>query len=401
MGSLRGEKPAGQRGSEGGRDEPEVRTTEMSLADYFRVIWKRRRFILIVSVLPSLITGLVIHVWPRKYRVTYTYDIRLDEKGYKMLLDKFYSEENLARLNSRLKEEEHGWYARELARASRKNELKKVIGFRVSPRYFEVLNTAKRINVGEVEEIQQVRGTLLTMTITGRPQKDMERICSIVRDDFEWVVPMYSVQHQLRRTIAQMKGAMGNIEERKYGLKLELERKKETSRKLKELKPEDSEKIPGGIVLQFDNVGEDGKYLPVAYQIQVSEANIVRLEETIRADEENYAYYKGLLGLNETVLGEIRGSTSSYYTVKEFHSFLGGIADGQQAEELKDYLNAYIKSIENMMSEYVPIVEKPNMYPVAKYVAKKTMIVFLALLAATTFAAFLFEGIKGKAPEGP
>ncbi|MHC4632910.1 MAG: hypothetical protein ACYS9C_16815 [Planctomycetota bacterium] len=79
---------------------------EINLADYFSVLWKRKYLIVLGSVLPALVVGLVIFLGPRSYKVTYTYDIELDEKSYKMLLDRFYSAENLDRLTSKLREKD-------------------------------------------------------------------------------------------------------------------------------------------------------------------------------------------------------------------------------------------------------------------------------------------------------
>jgi len=167
---------------------------------------------------------------------------------------------------------------------------------------------------------------------------------------------------------------------------------------LKNLKPVEPNRIPSGIVLQFGNIGENTEYLPLAYQIQVTDANIIDLEESIRANHRMYDHYKGLLSVNERLFEQIRDKAASHYTIQEFHTFLTNIASDYEDEELIGYLNAYIKKIENTISTNIPIVEEPRLCLIPKSSVNKTVIVFAVLLMITTFAAFLLEGIqKGQA----
>ncbi|MHC4175546.1 MAG: hypothetical protein ACYTBX_04165, partial [Planctomycetota bacterium] len=294
-------------------------------------------------------------------KVTYTYDIELDEKSYKMLLDRFYSAENLDRLTSKLRENGFDRYAQQMSKAN--------IQLEISDAPF-------------------------TMTIVGSPAKDMQRISSIVRDNFEKVIPVYSVKKELGIAIAKFKSEMADIEENKFSLELKLERKKAILTKLKDLVSSDSSKIPGSIVLHFDNVGENSEYLPLAYQAQATDANIINLEEIVRTNHKMYDYYKGLLSLNERLFEQVRDKASSHYTIQEFHALLTNIASEYEDEELIGYLNAYIKKIENTISTNIPIVEEPKLLLIPKGSVNKSVIVLAVLLMIITFAAFLLEGIE-------
>jgi hypothetical protein len=357
---------------------------EINLIGYFRVLWKRKYFVVLGSVLPALVVGLVIFFGSRSYKMTYVYGIEADEKGCKTLPGPFYSAENLGKLTSKLKENGLDKYAQEIGEAN--------IQLEISPSYFESY-TAKTTNIKNLQEIQQVKGTLLTMTIVGKPKKDMQRISSIVRDNFEKVLPIYNVKQKLNSAIVEFKARMADIEENRFSLELELGRKKAILAKLKNLKPADSNRIPSGIVLQFDNVAENSEYLPLAYQIQATDANIIDLEESIRANQKKYDYYKGLLSLNERLFGHVRNKISSYYTIQEFHAFLTNIVSDCEDKELIDYLNAYIKKIENAISTNIAVVEEPRICLIPKGTINKTVIVFVMLLMITTLGAFLLEGI--------
>jgi len=339
---------------------------EINLIDFLRVLWKRKYFIVLGSFLPALLVGLILYFSPRDYTVTYTYDTELDENYRKILLDRFYSEENLDKLTAKLRENGFDKYSQEMSKAN----------------------------------IQlDVSDTLLTITVVGISQKDMQRISSIVRDNFENVLPIYSVKKELSNTIAELKSKMADIEENRHSLELDLERNRSILAKLRNLTPEEPNKIPEGIILHFENVSENSKYLPLASQIQAMETNIIIIEETIKADQEKYNYYRDLLSLNEKLFDEIKNKTSSYYDIREYHSFLTAILGDYEGKELMYYLNAYIKRIEKAMFVNTPIVEKPRIYPVPKGSLKKTGVVFVALLMIATFLAFLLEADqKSKAP---
>lgn len=366
---------------------------EINLIDYFRVLWKRKRLLLWGSVLPTFVVGLIIFLWPRYYKTTYLYNTGLDEKNYKILLDQFYCAENLEKIINRLNENGLGKYAQQVAGAGGIQDLKKFINLEVSPSFFEAAGSSGT-DIEKLQKIQQARGTLLSMTIEGKPQKDMYPTASVVRDDFEKVIPIYSVKDELSNNIEALKTNMAKIEEDRFGIGLELERKKATLEKLKNLKSGDSGNIQSNIVLQFNDVNASSAYLPLAYQIQAVNSQIINLEESVKANEERYNYCKGLLTVNERLFDEVKSKIPLYYRIQEFHSFLDNIVKDYKDKELIDYLNAYIKSIENKMANTVPLIEKPKIYPVTKGTAKKSGIVFVIALMLSVFTAFLLEGLK-------
>ena len=157
----------------------------------------------------------------------------------------------------------------------------------------------------------------------------------------------------------------------------------------------DLDKLPSGIVLQFDSVG-DSTMLPLPYQIQAEETQIINLEEQIRANKENYEYNAALLNLNEKLFSYVKKAMPSYCTIEQFHSFLvNTLAEYNESNQpLQDYLKGYIKRIENRIADVTPLVEKPKVYPIAKGTIKKSAAVFAMALMLAIFMAFLLEGLK-------
>ncbi|UCF15535.1 MAG: hypothetical protein JSW59_19225 [Phycisphaerales bacterium] len=366
---------------------------EIDLIDYFRVLWKRKYFIVLGSALPALLVGLNLFLSPGKYKLTYLYNIGLTEKSYKTLLDRFYSAENFAKLTAKLRENEIDGRSQRMIPVD--------VQLEASPSNFRAdaartTNTTNRTtNIANLQKIKEVESTSLAMTILGRSHKDVEKMSSIVRDNFEKILPIYDAKEELNIAIVDSKTKMADIEENKFSLELELQKKRAISAKLRNLEPADSNKIPSGIVLQFDNVGQNSEYLPLAYQIQATDANIVSIEETIRENEQKCDYYERLVSLNERLVGEIENRASSYYTVQQFHSWLTDIVGDYEDKELADYLNAYIKKLENVISTNTPVVEKPSVNSIPKAsVKKRSTMVFVLFLIMTTFAAFLLEAVQ-------
>ncbi|HUT28428.1 MAG TPA: hypothetical protein VMX13_01450 [Sedimentisphaerales bacterium] len=418
--------PAGS-GEEGGFEE------EINLADYFRVLWKRKLVIILGSILPALSVGLVLLVWPSRFEVTYVYDVRdrgvydapqvdsseskedeggdfgkgaisdvakwnLDQRNYNMLLDRFYSGKNVAVIVENLRAKGLDGYAARWSSASTKEALAKLVDFEVLPAYVDA-SQAKITDPGKLEQLRRLEAQLLKMTITGRPKSDMPAIVSVIRENFEKVVPVRAAARAVSETIGVYKAKMGGIEENRFGSELALRTNESILAKLKAVETASKDEGPSDVVLQF-NVGSKSEYLPLEYQIQAVQSKIVELEEKLKADEEKYSYYEDLLTLNEKLLAWLTSETSVCHTIQEFHSLLQGLADKCEAKELKDYMSSYAKQIENRMSAGVPVTEEPKVYPVPKGTAKKSAIVLLVCLMISVFAAFLIEGLQKSGPAG-
>jgi len=380
----------------GVREKGDIYEDEINLMDYFLVLWKRKWFVFFASVLPALLVALAIFLGPRDYKISYTYNVRLDEKAFKTLEDTFYSTENLEKLIEKLQEDGFEKYAEQLAETKPANNLKEFVSFEISPRYFEAIEPSKAKDWEDFEKLQQVRGTLLEMQIVSQSREDIRAIASVCRENFEQVIPLYSEKEQLNSKIISLKENMADIESSRYTLNLQLERKIATLGKLKESSPEDLEKMPTDLVLQFNNVGSSSTYLPLPYQVQAAETQIINFEEQVRANKENYDYSADLFKLNETLLSYVTEVIPSHSTLEQFHSFLTKTLTkyDQSNQHLLDYLRAYIKRIENKIASVIPLVERPNVYPTAKGTVKKSAIVFMIALMLSVFAAFLLEGLK-------
>jgi hypothetical protein len=238
-----------------------------------------------------------------------------------------------------------------------------------------------------------MKALLLNVTITGRPAEDMYKISPVIRDNIENAMLLYIAQEQLATLVREYNNTLADIERDKFSLGIALKNNNGILAGLKSVNIEIQDNKQGNVVLQFD-IGSQKEYLPLSYQIQTAESKKIELEESIKANEEKYKYYKDLLDLNNRIITELSSKLSSDYSAEQFKLFLAGLVAGYEKPQLKDYLNSYIKKIENRMSASKPIAEKPKVYPIAKGTAKKSGIVFVVAFMVSVFAAFLLEGLK-------
>ena len=419
-----------------GSSQEEHFEEEINIADYLRVLWRRKFAIIVGSVLPAVLVGAVVFLWPGKYRVTYVYDVRnhevydetpretdeagdkdeqgpternlmkrqmdriagwnLDEKNYHVLLDRFYSEENIARIAGELRAKGLTSSAALLSKATDRKDLEKFVAFEALPPYLDA-SKAKVTDPETLQLLRQMEANLLRMTITARPKSAIPEIASAVRDNLENVVSVYAVAEAVRDATRSYKMRMAGIEEERFTLELLIKTNKSMLEKLSLTEAVASGRKDSNVILQLD-VGDKTEYLPREYQIQAIESRIVEVQETLNADEERHRYYGELLALNDKILAELTRRRSSAYTIQQFHSFVEGLAGACESRELKDYLNSYIRKIENRISAGTPVTQQPRVYPVAKGTLKKSTVTFLVCLIISVFAAFLMEGLaKSKA----
>ena len=76
MTDLQNDESGSQQLPATGKESADIYEDEINLADYLLVLWKRKYLILLGSVLPALIVGLILFFSPRNYKVTYVYDVK-------------------------------------------------------------------------------------------------------------------------------------------------------------------------------------------------------------------------------------------------------------------------------------------------------------------------------------
>jgi hypothetical protein len=375
---------------------------EINLIDYVMVLWKYKHLILAGSVLPALLVGIIFFFWPTDYNVTFIYDVsntgsrdiadwNLNQTNYDLLVNQFYGEKNIDQIIKKLQEGGLDEYAQVLNSAKISKDLPRYISFEVLPPYPD-LSRVQITSTVQLEEIRKLQAISLKMTITARPAESILKISSIIRENFEQAVPTYLIEKELNVAASGLKAEMADIEKNKFYLDLALQTKKLTLEKLKSLKIEPSDRT-GVTVIQF-NISDKSEFLPMEYQIQAKEYQIAEDEEKIKFNEAKHNYNKNMLEFNGKLSAELQKNGTSFYTIRQFHTFLVGLSNSYESSEVKDYLSYLIKRFENRISDGGPVADRPLIYAVSKGTAKKSAVVFMASLMVSVFAAFLCEGIK-------
>jgi len=378
-----------------------IREDEIDLLDYFKVLCKRKRLILIGTVVPTVIVGLAVMLSPRRFKASYTYNVEnrtnsvvsnwsLDEKNYRLLLVRFYSDENAAGIAAKLRE--RGLKQQADAVDSGTKTLVRAVEFEVFPPYIKP-SRATIDNAEKLDSIYQSKAQLLSVTIAVATPKNIAPFTAAIRDNFENVMPLYDIQDHLENTVIQLRAENAGLEKNRFDTALAVKNNRSVLSRLKNLKTELPQRPAENVVLQLD-IGEKPEYLPMEYQVQAVELKITGLEGELEADAEKHNFNMELLALNKKLLDHVKKQMSSYYTIQEFHSFLVNLADSYNRDDLKSYLNSYATTIDSRIMASAPVTERPEVHPVARDTVKKVAVVFAILLMISIFAAFLLEGIQ-------
>jgi hypothetical protein len=372
---------------------------EIDLMDYCKVLWKRRYFLSLIAIGPALIVGIILFFSPSSYKMTYIYDAKeglqeeaggrnLNKKNYDILLNRFYSEENLEKLSGKMRKDGLKQYAAQLNHPVQSRVLVKYEA--IPP--FPDLSTLNVTDPEHLNKIRNMTASLLDVTIVGKSMQDLYKLSSVIRDNIENTLLLFMIQEQLSTSIRDSNTNLANIESNRFALELVLKSNNEILTGLKNINAVSNNK-QSDVMLQF-NMGEQHQYLPLSFQIHAAESKKVELEESIKITEKNYQYYKDILGLNTKILAELSAQLVSDYTAEQFKSFLIALEAGQTTQHLKDYLNSYIRKIENRIAASKPVTEKPEISPVAKGTVKKSGVVFAIAFIISLFSAFLKEGFE-------
>ncbi len=358
---------------------------EPALGRCVRLLWKRRALLGAGSLVPALLVGVLLSLWPRKYSATFVYERPLTESEYSVLLRRFYSQENLDKIIGRLREKGLSEYAGKLL-APTERAFERLIRFEVAPMYPKRLQTT---DPATSERISAFQAQLLLIRIVGNSREDVSGVAAVVTGNVESILPMYEIRKAIKDSIQRFKTRAAEIADSQFNLILDLQREKAKLEKLKEL--DDDSSGAEGVILQFTDVQSSQEFLPLSYQVRAVRSKIIDLEETLAADRERYDYYLHVLDLNNRLLARIKESLLTYYTVEQFLDFLGEELLACKDERVCDYLKAYIRETQNMILINTRAGEKPVVYPVPKYIVKSSGLTLIVCLMVAGLAAVWLE----------
>jgi len=370
-----------------------VQDDGLDLVDCCLVLMRRKWLILVGSLVPALIIGAVLFVQPGEYRASYTYRMALSETDVMVLEHTLYSADNIARLVDALSKHKLDAKVMEAALALLDKEPSEVISFKISPSFADV----KTRNFEELQHMRSAQGSLLTLHIQSSSTA-LEHVATIGRTNFEQAIHVTRQKEELVRKIVALRNNLANIEETRYLLSLQLQRKLSGLDKLRKAKLEASGKAAGDVILQFNIGSGESDYLPLSYQVQAAQTQIIHLEEEIQTNIEKYAYYGDLLSVNETLLERLTKASEQSFAMGRFHASLIEELAGytEEMQHVRDSLAAYVKHIENEMAAVVPVVDKPAVHAVARRMVIRTGLVFAIACLLSIFAAFMGEGLRRK-----
>ena len=318
---------------------------------YLCLLWKHKLLIAAVSVIPAAVVAVTLLLWPRKYAATFVYERPLAESQHSVLLQRFYSQENLDKIINRLREQRLAGYAGRLDEARVRQSFDKLVRFEVSPMYPRRLQTTDPAMSAQISAFQ---ARLLLFRVLGDSEQEVLKAGAIMTANIESVLPIYDVRNDLKDSIQRYRVLAAQIEENRFTLTLDLQKEQARLEKLKGIGGTGSDEARDGIVLQFSDVKNSNEFLPLSYQIRAVQSRIIDLEETVAGDKKKYDFYLQVLDLNDRLLSRIEESLLTDYTVRQFVDFLGEQLSTCKDEALSDHLKSYIRKTENLIQVNTP-----------------------------------------------
>ena len=369
---------------------------------YACLLWKHKLLIAMVSMVPTAVVALALSLWPRKYTATLVYERPLAESRYSVLLQRFYSQENLDKIADRLREQGLTDYAQRLDKARVRQSFGRLVRFEVSPMYPRRLQTTDPATSTQISAFQ---ARLLFVQVFGDSEPGVRKFATMVTANIESVLPIYEIRNDLKESIQKYRLLAAEIEDTRFALTLDLEKERKKLEKLKAIDAAPSEAVPDSIVLQFNDVQNSREFLPLSYQVRAVQSRIIDLQETLANNARKYAFYLQVLDLDDRLLSRIEESVLTYCTAGQFMDFLTQQLQACEEDALSDYLKSTLRKTENLMLVNTRAGEKPVVYPMRKGVVRNSGLAFVVSLMVALFAAVLAEsrlrqGSSQPAPSG-
>jgi len=391
---------------------------EPGILRYLRLLWEHRWLILGGSLLPALLVGVILSLWPRRYAATFVYERPLAESEYNVLQRRFYSQENLDKIAVRLQEQGLTNYVQKLEQVRTQQSFERLIRFEVAPMYPRRLQTTDPCTS---EKISAFKARLLSIKVVGDSEEEVAGVSAVVTGNFESILPLYDVRNHLRESLQRLRDDAAKIEVDRFTFSLGLQKEKAKLEKLKALQEAPGEAASGNVTLQFnvettpslpfprvravtprtgdlqELLGNNAEkysfygFLPLSYQIRAVQSKIIDVQETLTNDTEKYNFYLQVLDLDNRLLAKIEESLLTYYTAQQYLGFLGEQLLACKDQAVADHLKSYIRKTENLVQVNTRAGEKPVVYPMPKGVVKNSALTFILLLMVAMFVSVLLE----------
>jgi hypothetical protein len=384
---------------------------------YLRLLWGHRWLVFGGSLLPALLVGVILFLWPQRYAATFVYERPLAEREYNVLQQRFYSQENLDKIAACLRERRLTNYAQRLGRARTQQSFERLIRFEVAPMYPRRLQTTDPCTS---EKISAFRAKLLSIKVVGDSEEEVAGVAAVVTGNFENVLPLYDVRNHLQESLQKLRDEAAKIEGDRFTLSLDLQKEKAKLEKFQALQDAPGEAASGNFTLQLnvetapplfpvvrvatpkgtdlqELLGRGAEkadvygFLPLSYQIRAAQVKIIDVQETLTNDTEKYNFYLQVLDLDARLLAKLEESLLTYYTAQQYLGFLGEQLLACKDQAVADHLKSYLRQTENLVQVNTRAGEKPVVYPVPKGVVRNSALTFILFVMVAMFGSVVLE----------
>ena len=369
----------------------------MDFLRLYEILWRKRVFLFLFCVMPSLVFGCYIYFSPRAYRAQLHYPVILTGTDLQKLLGRFYSGENMQRLVDNMQAAGLSEIPEELADAESVADLREIIDVEVMPDYIDFANrknlklSLQRSWAENIEKIEQLTAQLVAIRIEGSPKRELVESVHWIRRNLELELPLYDLMDGTRKRITKLNRELAAIEEARDSNRLALTRSLEILAGLEVHGAKaGNEGVRPEVQLSLKDIENESPYLPLSLQIQSYQSEVTRLEAFMADGERQHAFKTRLRDLFGRFYEELSTHIDkSDYSLDNYRDFLAGQAVSLTSEEERNLLAAHARLVENMALERTPLTSGEQVQPMARGTITKTALLFTGLLIVGIFLCCL------------
>ncbi|MHC4984805.1 MAG: hypothetical protein ACYTFO_01485 [Planctomycetota bacterium] len=363
---------------------PRVATFGLGL---FHRLWRWKWFILVGTVLPTLIAGKLFFAELRTQSVTYSFSVQQDQQDYRVLKERFFSQENIRRLAGAFEAEGLDDLAATLTTGGRRR-LEFLVRFQAFPMFFEKEFVPAPGRLDDIDNLRDLRSALLEVRVTAFPTEPLVQIGAIVKENFSNAVPLMALKRDVSEKIASLAGDLADSEERRFVLSLTLQRAEAVAAGLQEMTPMADDLRDSSVVIEFSPDPVVETFLPLGVQRQAAAIQVLHLEEDLREIEARDAHAERLLVLYRQMHEELTESSDQPgYTLQDFSEVLSAMMATEQDEAVRNHIAAFVMRLEGSALRMSPLVDQPAIQRKRRHPVRQIAVVFVVAFCLSTLLA--------------
>ena len=359
----------------------------MEFLIFLQNLRKRWLFLLLFSLVPSLSYGLLVYYSPRTYRTTIHYQIPLTALTLEILQERFYSGSNLDLILGHLKEEGAVEIPFLIESAESEADLRAIFDLSATPEYIDFKRRAnlklslERSWAENVEKLEKLHAQLVKITIQAAPRDEVVALARWLRHNFSQELTLYEARDDLTNRMNKLAKEIGQYEHDRAYAVLARTNAAEILEKLKTIPGITTRNDTGyQLNLNFQNLDNQGRFLPLDLQVQAYSAEVIRLAQVIHTGDQRREMQRQIYATLRGLIEKIDGGGGETSSLDVYREFVKQTQDTCGQTEVSEQLASHLTWIDNLKLVRSSLTALSRVQPLARGTVKLTILTALVLL---------------------